>query len=144
MANINRVVLVGNLTRDPELRTTPTGTSVCKLRIAVHERAKDSATGQRGDRANYFDVTVWGAQGESCTQYLAKALPIAVDGRLQWREWDAQDDTNRQADRGRLGAVSRRPRPRASSADRPRANSTCPRRRRSRRRTAPLISAAAG
>jgi single-strand DNA-binding protein len=97
MANINRVVLVGNLTRDPELRTTPSGTSLCKLRIAVNERAKDPATGQWGDRANYFDVTVWGAQGESCAQYLAKGRPIAVDGRLQWREWDGQDGTKRQA-----------------------------------------------
>src|SRR5580765_3865392 len=96
-SNINRVVLVGNLTRDPELRTTPSGTSVCKLRIAVNERAKDPATGQWGDRANYFDVTVWGAQGESCAQYLAKGRPLAVDGRLQWREWDAQDGTKRQA-----------------------------------------------
>src|SRR5437764_8778833 len=96
-SNINRVVLVGNLTRDPELRTIPSGKSVCKLRIAVNERAKDSATGQWGDRANYFDVTVWGAQGESCAQYLAKGRPIAVDGRLQWREWEAQDGTKRQA-----------------------------------------------
>src|SRR3954447_16119527 len=86
-SNINRVVLVGNLTRDPELRTTPSGTSVCKLRIAVNERTKDPQTGQWGDRANYFDVTVWGNQGESCTQYLAKGRPVAVDGRLQWREW---------------------------------------------------------
>src|SRR3954451_25321565 len=96
-SNINRVVLVGNLTRDPELRTIPSGTSVCKLRIAVNERAKDSATGQWGGRANYFDVTVGGAQGESCAQYLAKGRHVAVDGRLQWREWDAQDGTKRQA-----------------------------------------------
>jgi single-strand DNA-binding protein len=96
-SNINRVVLVGNLTRDPELRTTPSGTSVCKLRLAVNERTKDAATGQWGDRANYFDVTVWGNQGESCAQYLAKGRPVAVDGRLQWREWDAQDGTKRQA-----------------------------------------------
>src|SRR3954447_21559843 len=96
-SNINRVVLVGNLTRDPELRTTPSGTSVCKLRLAVNERTKDASTGQWGDRANYFDVTVWGNQGESCAQYLAKGRPVAVDGRLQWREWDAQDGTKRQA-----------------------------------------------
>jgi single-strand DNA-binding protein len=96
-SNINRVVLVGNLTRDPELRTTPSGTSVCKLRLAVNERTKDPSTGQWGDRANYFDVTVWGNQGESCAQYLAKGRPVAVDGRLQWREWDAQDGTKRQA-----------------------------------------------
>jgi single-strand DNA-binding protein len=96
-SNINRVILVGNLTRDPELRTTPSGTSVCKLRLAVNERAKDPSTGQWGDRPNYFDITVWGAQGESCAQYLAKGRPVGVDGRLQWREWDAQDGTKRQA-----------------------------------------------
>ena len=75
MANINRVVLVGNLTRDPELRHTPSGTAVCKLRIAVNTRQKDAATGEWGDKPNYFDVTVWGNQGESCAQYLAKGRP---------------------------------------------------------------------
>src|SRR5713101_1830685 len=96
MANINRVVLVGNLTRDPELRHTPSGTAVCKLRIAVNTRQKD-AQGNWGDKPNYFDVTVWGNQGESCAQFLAKGRPVAVDGRLDWREWDAQDGTKRQA-----------------------------------------------
>ena len=96
-SNINRAIIVGNLTRDPELRTTPGGTSVCKLRVAVNERTKDPATGQWGDRTNYFDVTVWGNQGESCAQYLSKGRPIGVDGRLDWREWEAQDGTKRQA-----------------------------------------------
>jgi single-strand DNA-binding protein len=96
-ANINRVVLVGNLTRDPELRHTPSGMAVCGLRIAVNTRRKDSATGQWTEKPNYFDVTVWGNQGESCAQYLAKGRPVAVDGRLDWREWDAQDGTKRQA-----------------------------------------------
>ena len=96
MANINRVVLVGNLTRDPELRHTPSGTAVCKLRIAVNTRQKD-ASGQWTDKPNYFDVTVWGNQGESCAQYLAKGRPVGIDGRLDWREWEAQDGTKRQA-----------------------------------------------
>jgi len=96
MANINRVVLVGNLTKDPELRHTQSGTAVCKLRLAVNTRRKDE-TGQWTDKPNYFDVTVWGNQGESCAQYLAKGRPVAVDGRLDWREWDAQDGTKRQA-----------------------------------------------
>ena len=96
MANINRVVLVGNLTRDPELRTTPGGTSVCKLRLAVNSRTK-GADGQWADKPNYFDVTVWGNQAESCSQYLSKGRPVGVDGRLDWREWDAQDGTKRQA-----------------------------------------------
>jgi single-strand DNA-binding protein len=97
MANINRVVLVGNLTRDPELRNTPSGMSVCSLRIAVNTRRKDNASGQWTEKPNYFDVTVWGAQGESCAQYLSKGRPVAIDGRLEWREWDAQDGTKRQA-----------------------------------------------
>jgi len=97
MANINRVVLVGNLTRDPELRNTPSGMSVCSLRIAVNTRRKDSSTGQWTEKPNYFDVTVWGNQGESCAQYLSKGRPVAIDGRLEWREWDAQDGTKRQA-----------------------------------------------
>src|SRR6266705_11209 len=96
MANINRVVLVGNLTKDPELRHTPNGTAVCKLRIAVNTRQKD-AQGNWGDKPNYFDVTVWGNQGESCAQYLSKGRPVGVDGRLDWREWEAQDGSKRQA-----------------------------------------------
>jgi single-strand DNA-binding protein len=96
MANINRVVLVGNLTKDPELRHTPSGTAVCKLRLAVNTRQKDPQ-GNWGDKPNYFDVTVWGNQGESCAQYLSKGRPVGVDGRLDWREWDAQDGSKRQA-----------------------------------------------
>src|SRR6187401_2187303 len=95
-ANINRVVLVGNLTRDPELRHTPSGTAVCSLRIAVNTTRKDES-GQWVDKPNYFDVTVWGQQGENCAQYLAKGRPVAIDGRLEWREWEAQDGSKRQA-----------------------------------------------
>ena len=97
MANINRVVLVGNLTRDPELRHTPSGTAVCKLRVAVNTRQKDPATRQWGDKPNYFDVTVWGNQAESCSQFLSKGRPVGIDGRLDWHEWDAQDGTKRQS-----------------------------------------------
>jgi single-strand DNA-binding protein len=96
-ANINRVVLVGNLTKDPELRHTPSGTAVCSLRLAVNTRRKDSATGEWTEKPNYFDITVWGNQGESCAQYLAKGRPVAVDGRLEWREWESQDGSKRQA-----------------------------------------------
>jgi single-strand DNA-binding protein len=96
--NINRVVLTGNLTRDPELRSTSNGTSVCGLRIAVNTRRKDPNTGDWTDKANYFDVTVWGAQGENCAQYLQKGRPVAVDGRLEWREWeDKETGRKRQA-----------------------------------------------
>src|SRR5215212_9180903 len=76
MANINRVVLVGNLTRDPELRHTPSGMAVCSLRLAVNTRRKDGATGQWTEKPNYFDITVWGAQGENCAQYLSKGGPV--------------------------------------------------------------------
>lgn len=96
-ANINRVVLVGNLTRDPELRHTPSGTAVCSLRLAVNSRRKDPSTGEWGEKPNYFDVTVWGNQGESCAQYLSKGRPVGVDGRLDWREYEAKDGSKRQA-----------------------------------------------
>ena len=96
MANINRVVLVGNLTRDPELRHTPSGMAVCSLRVAVNTRRKDES-GQWTDKPNYFDVTVWGQQGENCAQYLSKGRPVAVDGRLDWREYEAKDGTKREA-----------------------------------------------
>jgi single-strand DNA-binding protein len=94
--NINRVVLTGNLTRDPELRSLPSGMSVCSLRIASNTRRKDQTTGEWTDKPNYFDVTVWGAQGENCARFLTKGRPIALDGRLEWREWQAQDGTKRQ------------------------------------------------
>jgi single-strand DNA-binding protein len=88
-SNINVVVITGNLTRDPELRSTPGGTSVCKLRVAVNSRRKE---GQEWvDKPNYFDVTVWGAQGENCANYLSKGRPVAVEGRLDWREWEAKE-----------------------------------------------------
>jgi single-strand DNA-binding protein len=93
-SNINRVVLTGNLTRDPELRSTPGGTSLCKLRIATNTRRKD-ASGQWVDKPNYFDVTVWGQQGENCATYLQKGRPVAIDGRLEWREWDATDGSGK-------------------------------------------------
>ena len=95
--NLNRVVLTGNLTSDPELRSTHSGTSVCSLRIACNTRRKNNSTGDWEDKPNYFDVTVWGAQGENCATYLSKGRPVAVEGRLEWREWEAQDGTKRQA-----------------------------------------------
>ena len=95
-ANINRVVLVGNLTRDPEIRQTPSGTSVCSLRIAVNSRRRDEG-GQWTDKPNYFSVSVFGNQAESCAQYLSKGRPVAIDGRLDWREWQTQDGQKREA-----------------------------------------------
>ena len=95
--NINRVVLTGNLTADPELRSLASGNSVCKLRIACNTRRKNNATGTWDDKPNYFDVTVWGAQGENCARFLAKGRPVAIDGRLEWREWETPEGHKRQA-----------------------------------------------
>jgi len=87
-SNINRVIITGNLTADPELRSLPSGNSLCKLRVACNTWRKDGASGEWVDKPNYFDVTVWGAQGENCVKYLAKGRGVAVDGRLEWREWE--------------------------------------------------------
>src|SRR4051794_1868132 len=95
--NINRVIITGNLTRDPELRSLQSGMSVCSLRIACNTRRKDNQTGEWVDKPNYFDVTVWGAQGENCNRFLAKGRPVAIDGRLEWREWSDQQGNKRQA-----------------------------------------------
>jgi len=87
--NINRVVITGNLTRDPELRSLPSGMSVCSLRVACNTRRKQGE--EWVDKPNYFDVTVWGRQGETAAQYLEKGRPVAIDGRLEWREWDDKE-----------------------------------------------------
>ena len=95
-ADLNRVTLVGRLTRDPELRHTQGGDPVCSIRLAVSSRARDESGGW-GDRSNYFDVTVFGRQAETASTYLAKGRRIGVDGRLSWREWQAQDGSKRQS-----------------------------------------------
>jgi single-strand DNA-binding protein len=95
-SNINTVVITGNLTRDPEMRSTGGGTQICGLRVAVNSRRKDQS-GNWVDKPNYFDVTVFGAQGENCATYLTKGRPVAIEGRLDWREWDGQDGNKRQA-----------------------------------------------
>ncbi len=94
--SINRVVLLGNLTRDPETRQAGT-TTVCTLRLAVDDRVKNRDTGTWDDRANYFDVTAFGSLAEHCAKYLAKGRQIVVDGRLHWREWQARDGQRREA-----------------------------------------------
>jgi single-strand DNA-binding protein len=94
-ANVNVVVITGNLTRDPELRNAG-GYSVCKMRVAVNSRRKDGQTGEWVDKPNFFDVTVWGGQGENCAEYLAKGRPVAIEGRLDWREWETKEGGKRQ------------------------------------------------
>src|SRR4029077_3495266 len=76
---------------DPDLRHTGGGTAVCELRVAVNSRRKDGQSGEWGDKPNYFDVKVWGAQGENCATYLSRGRPVAVEGRLDWREWEAKE-----------------------------------------------------
>jgi single-strand DNA-binding protein len=93
---INRVVLVGRLTRDPELRALPSGTSVCALRIACNSSRRD-ADGDYKERPNFFDVSVYGAPGESVSNYMRRGSRVAVDGRLEWREWETADQQKRQA-----------------------------------------------
>ena len=93
-SNVNVVVITGNLTRDPELRSTGSGMAVCDMRVAVNSRRKD-ASGEWIDKPNYFDVTVFGAQGENCSTYLSKGRPVAVEGRLDWREWEAKDGSGK-------------------------------------------------
>jgi single-strand DNA-binding protein len=94
-SNINVVVITGNLTKDPELRSTGGGTSVCELRVAVNSRRKDGQTGEWVDKPNYFNVVVFGAQGDNCANYLSKGRPVAIEGRLDWREWEAKDGSGK-------------------------------------------------
>lgn len=88
--NINRVIISGNLTAKPELRATKTGTPVAQLRIATNNRRK--IEGEWKDEPNYFDVVVWGTQAQNAEKYLDKGAAIAIDGRLQWREWSHNDE----------------------------------------------------
>ncbi|HEV3053924.1 MAG TPA: single-stranded DNA-binding protein [Solirubrobacteraceae bacterium] len=95
--NINRVVLTGNLTRDPELRAVGE-TSICKLRIACNTRRKNNSSGQWEEKPNFFDVTVFGARGENCAKYLSKGRPVAIDGRLEWREYEVEGQKRQSVD----------------------------------------------
>ncbi len=94
--SVNRVVLVGRLTRDPELRSLPSGVSVCSLRLACNSSRRD-ADGEFQERPNFFDVSAYGASGESVSHYMRKGSRVAVDGRLEWREWETADQQKRQA-----------------------------------------------
>jgi single-strand DNA-binding protein len=94
--NINHVVLTGRLTSDPELRALPSGSSVCGLRVAVNARRRDSA-GEWVEKPNFFDVVVFGAPGENVAKYMRTGRPVAIDGRLDWREWETKDGRHAQA-----------------------------------------------
>ena len=92
--DINRVTLVGRLTRDPELRHLPSGSPVLQLGLAVNGRQKDEA-GNWTDKPNFFDVKVFGNQAEMLSQHLAKGRRVGIDGRLDWSSWEAQDGSKR-------------------------------------------------
>lgn len=93
MANFNKVLLMGNLTKDPELRYTPNGTAVVNLRLAVNRKFKDRATGELKNDVCYVTAVVWDKQAETCNQYLQKGRPVFIEGRLQSRSWE---DANQQ------------------------------------------------
>ncbi len=93
MAGYNRIIMVGNLTRDPELKQLPSGQSVCRLGIASNRQTRNKTTGAVIQEVCFVDVDVWGAQAESCNQYLQKGRPVLVEGRLKldsWKESDGQ------------------------------------------------------
>lgn len=94
--SINSVSISGNLGRDPELRVTPTGTSVLSLSVAVNDRVRDQQTGEWRDRANWVDVVVFGSRADAIAPRLAKGSKVVVSGRLRWSQWqDKQTGTNR-------------------------------------------------
>ncbi len=101
MANLNRVLLIGNLTRDPELRVTPKGSSICQFGLAVNRTFKDGS-GQQREEATFIDVEAWGRQGEVISKYCTKGRPLFVEGRLRFDSWE---DKNTGQKRNRLSVV---------------------------------------
>lgn len=94
MASENKVLLLGNLTRDPELRYTPNGQAVAGFTVAVNRRYK-GPTGETVEKTDFIPVEVWRKQAESCKQYLTKGSPVYVEGRLQSDSWEAEDGSKR-------------------------------------------------
>lgn len=88
--SFNKIILVGNLGRDPDLRYTPQGTPVCSFSLATNERRKDKA-GEVQDHSTWFRVTLWGRQAETASQYLTKGRPVYIEGRLRVEEWMDRD-----------------------------------------------------
>jgi single-strand DNA-binding protein len=89
-ANLNKVFLMGNLTRDPELRYTPSGMAVCKLGLATSRRFRGRNSDEWREEVCFVDITVWDKSGENCSQYLAKGSPVLVEGRLNFRTWESE------------------------------------------------------
>ena len=102
MASFNKVILIGNLTRDPDLRTTQNGTAICDLGLAVNRRRRDQS-GNDQEEVCFVDVAVWGRSAENCAQYLQKGAPVLVEGRLRLEQWE---DRNGGGRRSRLTVVA--------------------------------------
>lgn len=94
MANLNKVLLIGNLTRDPELRYVPSGTAVATFTVAVN-RVYMTQAGEKKEQTSFIRVVVWGRRAEVCGEYLSKGSPVFVEGRLQSRNWETQDGQKR-------------------------------------------------
>lgn len=94
MPNFNRTILAGNLTRDPNLRYTPTGTPVCSFDLAINSFYKDSK-GEKKEDATFVPVTVWKRQAELCAEYLKKGRPVLVEGRIKQERWRDKEDKKR-------------------------------------------------
>ncbi|MCE9581760.1 MAG: single-stranded DNA-binding protein [Planctomycetes bacterium] len=94
MASVNKVMLLGRLTRDPELRYTGKGTAVCDLGLALNRVGKD-ANGEKKEEVTFVDVTAWERTAELCAQYLKKGRQVFIEGRLKFEQWDAKDGTKR-------------------------------------------------
>ena len=101
MANLNKVMLIGNLTRDPELRYTPKGTAVADIGMAIN-RVRTNDQGERQEDTTFVDVTLWGRQAELAQQYLSKGRPVYIEGRLQMDTWE---DKNSGQKRSKLKVV---------------------------------------
>lgn len=93
--SINRVVISGNLTRDPELTATASGMSILKMGIAVNDRRKNQQSGEWEDVPNFFDVVVFGTRGESLSRFLSKGSKVAIEGKLRWRSWETPEGDKR-------------------------------------------------
>ena len=96
MASLNKVILVGNLTKDPELKFIPSGAAVCNMRMAMNRKWKDQA-GSWKEEVTYISVVAWGKQGEAAGEYLKKGSPVLIEGRLQSRSWETEDGQKRSA-----------------------------------------------
>lgn len=93
--SINKVLITGNLTRDPELRETPSGFQVLNFGVAVNDRKKSQSTGQWEDYANFVDCTMFGNRAASLSRFLAKGTKVAIEGKLRWSQWETQDGGKR-------------------------------------------------